>query len=103
MNRTAALIAAAALVGLAAPAWSAEPFQMLGTWKGDGIVVFSGRHALREAESDDPSFPGNTIEFTYVIDKQVDNRFSGTSTAAAAARRWSARSAPQPVGHHARR
>lgn len=65
MTRTAAFIAAAALVGLASPAWSDETFKMLGTWKGDGIVVFSGPGTpYREAESDDPSFPGNTIEFT---------------------------------------
>jgi hypothetical protein len=54
---------------------------LIGTWKGTAYAVSVGTNPYRTPETKDPSFPSDTLEFTFVIKDQHDNRFSGTSSA----------------------
>lgn len=57
-----------------------EPFSMLGTWKGQANAVHLGANPYRATDGAGPNMPANAIEFTFVINEQQGNRFSGTST-----------------------
>lgn len=81
-RRAALRVAAAAGMSTAVVASSVaqDAPNLVGTWKGSALAVYIGTTPYRPADRPAPAFPADTVEFTYTISEQKDNRFVGKST-----------------------
>lgn len=71
------IVACGLLIAVPLAAAAQQPPNMVGTWKGTEYGVNIGPSPYRAVEGRGPHFAPNSLEFTYVINEQHDNRFAG--------------------------